>query len=135
MRQASFSSAARSRMGRAESKTSAAETAAGKQQLSGEPTSVVGGEKDCHCRNIRGLCRAAKWRIRDESVDEIGPYGIARPVGRHESGIDGVHTDSLRPQLLRQNTGQGIDRCLVAVYMPPLAELRRLAAEPMLMLI
>ena len=75
------------------SRPPALKTAAGEEQFSGEPPGLIGGEQNRNRRNIGGLFHAAKGRVGDECIDQVGAHIVAGSFGRGKSRVHPVHAN------------------------------------------
>src|SRR5712664_3870699 len=81
--------------------------AGGQKDLPRQPTGLVGGQEHRDRRDVRGLPDAAEGRHGNHLLLEITPdsdhAGRASALGCRRPGVDGVHSNLSRPQLLREH--------------------------------
>src|SRR5258708_23491225 len=96
--------------------SSSAETAAGAEQLAGDPFGVVRGQKRGNCGDVIHLANAAKWSLghgillkrRTNEAGSVHSFGLDHPW------VNGVDANLARAQLFRQNPGNNVHRALGA---------------------
>src|SRR5258708_31662778 len=81
-----------------------------------DPRGIGGSEKDRGRCNVIGLTDATEWCLRFNAFVKIAlvETGCAHSFGFHHPGIDGVYADFARTELLRQRSGDGVDRAFRA---------------------